>query len=204
MADLLIREFDLFEFNKWMLDVQKASEKLNFILKGFREMGYKEITLDDLLKAPDAMCDKYLSKEIVTEKVFATKNVQKTDSENSNYNDCVREIDLKLARVAFLRTQIHNTYNLLDLSDFEPDELFEIKNNVVSISSCAEHSYFIRHAKYIDFGEEALSVLYDICDSLERLKTYEIKFHMLQDLLVEKGKYEINMKAFNELINENR
>lgn len=31
MSDLILTEFDLQEFNEWMLTIQKASEDLNYI-----------------------------------------------------------------------------------------------------------------------------------------------------------------------------
>lgn len=45
MSDLILTEFDLQEFNEWMLTIQKASEDLNYILKKIRGMGYEKITL---------------------------------------------------------------------------------------------------------------------------------------------------------------
>lgn len=49
MSDLILTEFDLQEFNEWMLTIQKASEDLNYILKKIRGMGYEKITLNSYL-----------------------------------------------------------------------------------------------------------------------------------------------------------
>lgn len=63
MADLLLKEFDLSEFNRWMLNIQKASEDLNFVLKRIKEIGYEENALNDWLKNPDMICKEILSEE---------------------------------------------------------------------------------------------------------------------------------------------
>lgn len=43
MSDLLLAEFDLQEFNEWMLTIQKASEDLNYILKKSEEWDMKRL-----------------------------------------------------------------------------------------------------------------------------------------------------------------
>lgn len=43
MADLLLTEFDLQEFNEWMLTIQKASKDLNYILKKSEEWDMKRL-----------------------------------------------------------------------------------------------------------------------------------------------------------------
>ena len=58
----------------------------------------------------------------------------------------------------FLRKSIYLIHEKIKLENFEPEELFEMENGVVSISKRAEHSYFIRHAKYLGKGEKALSI----------------------------------------------
>ena len=40
MSDLILTEFDLQEFNEWMLTIQKASEYVNYNLKKIIGMGY--------------------------------------------------------------------------------------------------------------------------------------------------------------------
>lgn len=65
MSDLILTEFDLQEFNEWMLTIQKASEDLNYILKKIRGMGYEKITLNELLKNPRGICKEILSEKNV-------------------------------------------------------------------------------------------------------------------------------------------
>lgn len=43
MSDLILTEFDLQEFNEWMLTIQKASEDLNYILKKSEEWDMKRL-----------------------------------------------------------------------------------------------------------------------------------------------------------------
>lgn len=65
MSDLILTEFDLQEFNEWMLTIQKASEDLNYILKKIRGMGYEKITLNELLKIPEVYARKSFLKKCV-------------------------------------------------------------------------------------------------------------------------------------------
>lgn len=176
MTDLLLKDFDLHEFNQWMLNIQKASEGLNFVLKKIKEIGYEENTLNDWLKNPDMICKENLSEE---------------------------DIDFKSINVAFLRKEIYRIHDWLTSYGLRPEDLFEIKNGEVFISEFAEHSYFMCNASYLDSGEEALSILYDICYSLMKLKQYGINLHLLQDLLVGKERYDVDMKAFEKFVESN-
>lgn len=176
MSDLLIEEFDLSEFNRWMLNIQKASEELNFVLKRVKEIGYEENALNDWLKNPDMICKEYLSAE---------------------------NVNSKSINVAFFRKEIYRIHDWLTSYGLRPEDLFIIENGEVSISKLAEHSYFMCNASYLDSGEEALSILYDICDSLMKLKQYGINLYMLQNLLVGKEIYDVDMKAFKKFVENN-
>ena len=155
MSDLILTEFDLQEFNEWMLTIQKASEDLNYILKKIRGMGYEKITLNELLKNPRG------------------------------------------------RKRLLRVYELLVSYGFKPEDLFEEENGKVVISQRVEHSYFSRNASYLNSGEEALSILYDICDSLMKLKQHKINLHVLQNLLVSEERYKVDMKAFEKFVDSN-
>ena len=77
MKNLVLEEFDLHEFNKWMLDIQKLEQKINCVLNIFGVWHIK-ITLNELFKDPDVICNKYLSKEAISKRVFRENNVQNT------------------------------------------------------------------------------------------------------------------------------
>lgn len=203
MSDLILTEFDLSEFNKWMLTIQKASEDLNIILKSIKEMGYEEITLNDLLLVPEAVCNDFLSEKGISGRIFDEKHVDIFDFENPNYNDCIDEANLKSLNIVHLRKKLYRVHELLASYGFGPGDLFEEKNGKVVISQCAEHSYFSCNASYLNSGEEVLSILYDICDSLMKLKQHKINLHVLQDLLVSEAEYKVDMKAFEKFIESN-
>ena len=76
MSDLILTEFDLQEFNEWMLTIQKASEDLNYILKKIRGMGYEKITLNELLKNPRGICKEILSEKNVLNRIFVAMQVE--------------------------------------------------------------------------------------------------------------------------------
>ena len=54
MKNLVLEEFDLHEFNKWMLDIQKLEQKINCVLNIFGVWHIK-ITLNELFKDPDVI-----------------------------------------------------------------------------------------------------------------------------------------------------
>lgn len=204
MKHLVLEEFDLHEFNKWMLDIQKIEQEITYVLDFFEKIWCQKITLNELLKDPDVICNKYLSKEAISKRVFRENKVKENDFDNPDYNDCIRAIDSWLISAESLRKSIYLIHEKMKLENFEPEELFEMENGEVSISKRAEHSYFIRHAKYLDKGEEALSILYDICSSLKELAKHDIHIlHTLQDLFVPKdGKFEVNMKTFKQFVED--
>ena len=196
MADLLLTEFDLQEFNEWMLTIQKASKDLNY-------MGYEKITLNELLKNPGSICKEILSEENVLSRIFEKRQVGIFDLENPDYDNCLKEVRSKSIRAAHLRKRLLRVYELLISYGFRPEDLFEEKNGKVVISQRVEHSYFSRNASYLDSGEEALSILYDICDSLMKLKQHKINLHVLQNLLVSEERYKVDMKAFEKFVDSN-
>ena len=203
MKNLVLEEFDLHEFNKWILDIQKLEQKINCVLNIFGVWHIK-ITLNELFKDPDVICNKYLSKEAISKRVFRENKVKENDFDNPDYNDCISAIDSMLIPAEFLRKSIYLIHEKIKLENFEPEELFEMENGVVSISKRAEHSYFIRHAKYLGKGEKALSILYDICDSLKELAKHDIHIlHTLQNLFVPKDeKFEVNIETFKQFIKD--
>lgn len=203
MADLLLTEFDLQEFNEWMLTIQKASKDLNYILKKIRGMGYEKITLNELLKNPGSICKEILSEENVLSRIFEKRQVGIFDLENPDYDNCLKEVRSKSIRAVHLRKRLLRVYELLISYGFRPEDLFEEKNGKVVISQRVEHSYFSRNASYLDSGEEALSILYDICDSLMKLKQHKINLHVLQNLLVSEERYKVDMKAFEKFVDSN-
>ena len=169
MKNLVLEEFDLHEFNKWMLDIQKLEQKINCVLNIFGVWHIK-ITLNELFKDPDVICNKYLSKEAISKRVFRENKVKENDFDNPDYNDCISAIDSMLIPAEFLRKSI----------------------------------YLIRHAKYLGKGEKALSILYDICDSLKELAKHDIHIlHTLQNLFVPKDeKFEVNIETFKQFIKD--
>ena len=192
MSDLILTEFDLQEFNEWMLTIQKASEDLNYILKKIRGMGYEKITLNELLKNPRGICKEILSEKNVLNRIFEKRQIGIFDLENPDYDNCLKEVRSKSIRVAHLRKRLLRVYELLVSYGFKPEDLFEEENGKVVISQRVEHSYFSRNASYLNSGEEALSILYDICDSLMKLKQHKINLHVLQNLLVSEERYKVN------------
>ena len=141
MSDLILTEFDLSEFNKWMLTIQKASEDLNIILKSIKEMGYEEITLNDLLLVPEAVCNDFLSEKGISGRIFDEKHVDIFDFENPNYNDCIDEANLKSLNIVHLRKKLYRVHELLASYGFGPGDLFEEEKslfpNVQSIAILA-------------------------------------------------------------------
>ena len=203
MSDLVLTEFDLQEFNEWMITIQKASEDLNYILKKIRGMGYEKITLNELLKNPKGICKEILSEENVLSRIFEKRQVRIFDLENPDYDNCLKEVRSKSIRAAHLRKRLLRVYELLVSYGFKPEDLFEEENGKVVISQRVEHSYFSRNASYLNSGEEALSILYDICDSLMKLKQHKINLHVLQNLLVSEERYKVDMKAFEKFVDSN-
>lgn len=63
MPDLIIKNLDINEFNRWMLKLQKATEDLNYFFNRIKERGYGEQSLNDWLKDPETMCKEVLSQE---------------------------------------------------------------------------------------------------------------------------------------------
>ena len=203
MSDLILTEFDLQEFNEWMLTIQKASEDLNYILKKIRGMGYEKITLNELLKNPRGICKEILSEKNVLNRIFEKRQIGIFDLENPDYDNCLKEVRSKSIRVEQLRKRLIHVYELLVSYGFKPEDLFEEENGKVVISQRVEHSYFSRNASYLNSGEEALSILYDICDSLMKLKQHKINLHVLQNLLVSEERYKVDMKAFEKFVDSN-
>lgn len=200
--DLLITKFRISEFNRWMLSIQKRVEDLNLIFDGLKELGYEGVTLDELLEDPDAACDKYFSEKAISESAFATRNVDREDRDNPI--DIGFELQTSpLVHAEYLQDRIRSVSDWLNYKGAEPEEFFELEDNVVSISSQAEHGYFIRHVDYLESGEKVLPFLYKICDSLLDLRRYGINLHTLQDLLVEEGGYDVDMEAFEKFVESN-
>ena len=106
MKNLVLEEFDLHEFNKWMLDIQKLEQKINCVLNIFGVWHIK-ITLNELFKDPDVICNKYLSKEAISKRVFRENKVKENDFDNPDYNDCISAIDSMLIPAEFLRKSIY-------------------------------------------------------------------------------------------------
>ena len=87
MKYLVLEEFDLHEFNKWMLDIQKIEQEINYVLNFFEKTWCQKITLNELLKDPDVIYNKYLSKEAISKRIFRENKVKEYDFDNPDYND---------------------------------------------------------------------------------------------------------------------